>query len=76
VKNPQHLTKMIGKKDWELILKNNEDELEKLLKNYELFLPQVNSIIALAKAKIAEYPEDKEDEMPEDIKEVIKEVKE
>ena len=61
---------MIEKKDWELILKNNEEEKAKLIKSYEMALPQFEAIILLAKHKISEFPADP---APAEVKEVIAE---
>lgn len=66
---------MADKKDWELVLKNNEDDKARLVKQYELALPQLDLIIDLAKKRVAEFPDDKKDDpMPEEVKEIIKEV--
>jgi len=63
---------MIEKKDWEFILKQNEDQRDKVIKDYELFLPQVLAIIKLAQKKIAEFPDEEKEDMPEDIKNMLK----
>ena len=64
---------MTEKKDWEEILKNNEETLEKLINqtmnNEEVAKPQIEAMILLAKHKIAEFPEDP---MPEEVKDLVK----
>ena len=67
---------MIEKKDWEGVLKENEDNLEKLnnqtIRNEQVAKPQFEAIILLAKHKIAELPEDP---APKEIKEIVEEIK-
>lgn len=65
---------MIEKKDWEIILKNSEEDKAKVVKNYEMSIPQLDCLIELVKKKIAEFPEEKADEMPQDLKEDLKEI--
>lgn len=69
---------MIEKKDWEGILKLITDDRDKLIKGYELNLPQFDNLIELCKKKISEFPvEEKKDAdpMPEELKEVLPIVK-
>ena len=56
------------KKDWELVLKNNEEEKKKVVLQYEMSMPQFEAIITLAKHKISEFPEDP---APAAVKEVV-----
>ena len=64
---------MSEKKDWELVLKNNKEEKEKLIKQMNRALPQIEALIALAEQKIKEFPEEK-DEMPVELKDTLKEI--
>lgn len=65
----------IKKVDWETILKENEAQRDQLLKNYQMALPQIEVTIKLIKGKIDEFIlKEAKDEMPEDLKKVIKEV--
>jgi len=63
---------MIEKKDWEAILKNNQDDKDRLTKQFEMAIPQLDLIIELAKKKIAEFPND--DPVPDEIKDLAKEM--
>lgn len=63
---------MIEKKDWEKVLKDNQDEKEKVLKGFALLVPQFDAMIALAKQEISKFPDD--DPMPEDVKNLAKEM--
>ena len=67
---------MIEKKDWELVLKSNEENRDKLIQQNEqaenVALPQFEAIILLAKHKLAEFPDDP---IPKEVSEVIQEVK-
>ena len=64
---------MIEKKDWEQVLKINEENLAKVIDQNEkaekVAIPQFEAIILLAKHKIAEFPEDP---MPKEVKELVK----
>lgn len=62
---------MIEKKDWETALKQYEAMLINNLINSEAY----EKMIEVCENKIKEYPEEEKDPMPEEIKEVIKEVK-
>ncbi len=61
------------RKDWELVLKNNQEEKEKVVKSYEMAIPQFDCIIELAKKKISELPEPEEDPKPEGVDELTNE---
>jgi len=64
----------IKRQDWETVLKENELQKNQLTKNYKMALPQIEAVIELVQTKLKDFPE--EDPMPEDLKKVIKEVKE
>jgi len=63
---------MITKDDWDTVLKENEKEREQLLHNYEMTLPQIDAVIREIKLQQKLAP-DREEVIPEPIKEVIKE---
>ena len=67
---------MIEKKDWEKVLKINEEELAKVVDQNEkaekVAIPQFEAVILLAKHKLSEFPEDP---APKEIKEITKEIK-
>ena len=68
---------MTNKKDWETVLKENENQRDQLIKNYEMALPQIEAVIEMVKKKIDQYTlEEIKDPVPDEIKKVIKEVKE
>ena len=57
---------MVEKKDWEKILKDNEDQKANMIRSYEMTLPQFDAVIALCRQKISEFKD--ADPMPEDLK--------
>ncbi len=67
---------MIERKDWEAVLKINEEELAKLIDQNEkaenVAKPQFEAVILLAKHKLSEFPEDP---TPKEVKEIVKEIK-
>ena len=64
---------MIEKKDWEAVLKINEEELAKVIDQNEkaekVAIPQFETVILLAKHKLSEFPDDP---IPKEVKELVK----
>ena len=62
---------MIKKEDWEIALK----QYENLFVNASINIEGYKKMMDLCKVKIAEFDEkDKGDEMPEDLKDTLKEI--
>ncbi len=62
------------KADWEGVLALQEKSVADIKKAYTMQLPQIETLVEFIKKKVAEFPDD--DPMPDDVKEVIKEVSE
>jgi hypothetical protein len=68
---------MLVKNDWEKVKKGIEEDKERLIKTYELSIPQFDNLIKFCNSQITLFPveEVKEDPMPEGVKEIIEGVK-
>jgi uncharacterized protein len=65
---------MAEKKDWESLLKATEDDKAKLIKAYEMTIPQFDLMIDLYKKKISEFPAEKKEEMPDELKQDLQDI--